>query len=75
MKNSPEKIFLQVGDDCDASDFKELAIDQVSWNEERIFENDIEYTLSSSVNEQDRIIGYLTRKQAYYDEVEKNKKA
>lgn len=43
MKNIPKKIFLQIGDGCpDDVDFDELS-DDVTWWDERIFSNDIEY--------------------------------
>ena len=40
MKNIPNKIYLQVGDECpDDADFEELG--EVSWNKDKVFENDI----------------------------------
>ena len=42
MKNVPEKIYLQVGSDCDHDvDFNKLV--GVTWNKERINKNDAEY--------------------------------
>jgi len=42
MKNEPEKIYLQIGDDTEEIDtFNEL--DGITWCSERINENDIEY--------------------------------
>ena len=41
MKNIPKKIYLQVGDECDGEDFKELS--EVSWCKDKIYENDIEF--------------------------------
>lgn len=43
MKNIPKKIYLQIGEDCDAEDFEKLV--GVSWSEDRINNNDIEYKL------------------------------
>ena len=45
MKNAPKKIFLQIGEDCpDDFDFNNLS--EVSWCEDKIFDNDIEYVLT-----------------------------
>lgn len=42
MKNIPNKIYLQVGGECpDDADFEELG--EVSWNKDKVFENDIRY--------------------------------
>ena len=42
IKNIPEKIYLQIGDECpDDADFNELS--EVSWNRDKIYENDIEF--------------------------------
>ena len=42
MENKPKKIYLQVGDECpDDVDFNELY--EVTWCDECIHENDIEY--------------------------------
>jgi len=49
MKNIPEKIYLQIGDDCDSEDFNELS--EVSWNKDKIYENDIEFTLQNKVSD------------------------
>lgn len=45
MKNIPKKIYLQISDDADMTcdDFNELS--EVSWCDERINDNDIEYAL------------------------------
>ena len=44
MKNIPEKIYLQVGEDVEQDeDFHNLYREAVSWCDERIFHNDIEY--------------------------------
>lgn len=44
MKNIPERIYLQVGDECEASDdFKDL--DGVTWCADNVFDTDIEYKL------------------------------
>jgi len=45
MKNIPNKVYIQVGDECDFDvDFNKLAIDQLTHCFERVFENDLEYT-------------------------------
>ena len=42
MKNIPDKIYLQIGDNTPKDvDFKDL--DDVTWCSEKIGENDIEY--------------------------------
>jgi hypothetical protein len=41
MNNIPEKIYLQIGEDCDDEDFNNLS--EVSWNKDKIYENDIEF--------------------------------
>lgn len=54
MKNIPEKIYLQIGDDADVTfdgsiaDFNDLFKGAISWSDERINENDIEYTLTQN---------------------------
>lgn len=40
MKNIPEKIYIQVGDTERPEDFKTI---EVSWCQDKIFENDITY--------------------------------
>lgn len=42
MKNIPERIYLNIGEEA-PSDFRKLS--EVTWSEERIFDNDIAYTL------------------------------
>jgi len=52
MKNIPEKIYLQIGDDSDVTigdeipDFNELYHKAISWSSEQINSNDIEYILN-----------------------------
>ena len=44
MKNVPEKIYLQIGEDCpDDVDFYELS--EITWCADKIHDNDIEYQL------------------------------
>lgn len=46
MKNIPQKIYLQIGDGCPNDvEFDELS--DVTWWDERIFNNDIEYVHSA----------------------------
>lgn len=46
MKNVPDKIYLQIDADGETpEDFKELAC--VSWCEDKIYDNDIEYVKSN----------------------------
>ena len=50
MKNLPEKIYLQVNPEKeDAKDFKELH--EVTWCEDRINYNDIEYVRKDKIHE------------------------
>lgn len=42
MKNIPEKIYLQTGNECpNDCDFEELG--EVTWNKDKIYDKDIEY--------------------------------
>jgi hypothetical protein len=41
MKNVPEQIYLQIGEECDSEDFNELH--EVTWSADRINDNDILY--------------------------------
>ncbi len=44
IKNVPEYIYLQIGEDCDCVDFKEIEqTHEVSWCEDKINNNDIVY--------------------------------
>jgi hypothetical protein len=46
MKNIPHKIYLQIGDKedlCGVQDFKDLHCGSVTWCEDKINDNDIEY--------------------------------
>lgn len=46
MKNLPKFIYLQVGEDCECDDFDEIrAIEEVTWNDERLNDNDIKFKL------------------------------
>ena len=49
MKNIPDKIYLQIGDDADitTNDFNDLSREAITWDDERINDNDIEYELRS----------------------------
>lgn len=56
MKNVPEKIYLQIGEEVPEDfmveaddDFNELS--QVSWSQDKINDNDIEYVLASTTRE------------------------
>jgi len=49
MENIPEKIYLQIGEDADVTidnsvnDFNDLYRGAITWSNERINDNDIEY--------------------------------
>ena len=49
MKNIPQKIYLQLGDDIrpdeDDLDFRTLTQREISWCADRIFKSDLEYVL------------------------------
>lgn len=48
MKNVPERIYLNIGDGVpDDVDFRDLS--EVTWSEERINDNDIEYVIAKEV--------------------------
>ena len=82
MKNLPERIYLNIGDEVPSdSDFRELS--EVTWSEERVFDNDIAFTRKpqwKSVEEQlpsndDNVLVYVSSTEfhigdyevAYYD--------
>lgn len=49
MKNLPNKIYLQVGEDCpDDADFKDLK--EITWSTEQIFNNDVVFEIASNSN-------------------------
>lgn len=49
MKNVPTTIYLQIGEECpDDVDFKDLR--EVTWSDQRIFNNDIEFELVKYCN-------------------------
>lgn len=53
VKNLPKKIYLQLGFNWDEEteiDFKDLG--EISWNNERVFNSDIEYVLNQRVNDE-----------------------
>lgn len=48
MKNLPKRIYLNIGDECpDDVDFRDL--EEVTWSDERINDNDIEYVIAKEV--------------------------
>ena len=44
MKNTPNKIFLNIGTDEKDLDFNTLA--QVTWSKDRVFDSDLEFISS-----------------------------
>lgn len=43
MKNLPERIYLNLGDDCpEDADFSDLS--EVTWSEDKMFPSDVEYS-------------------------------
>jgi len=49
MKNIPTKLFLVIGEDVEnETDFNDLDHEYVSWCENKINENDVEYVLAST---------------------------
>lgn len=47
MRNIPNKIYLQIGEDAElAVDYREFSRDDITWCEDRINDNDIEYVRS-----------------------------
>lgn len=55
MKNIPQSIWLNIGDECPNDvDFRELS--EVTWSEERVSDNDIQYQRQSEwISVEDRI--------------------
>ena len=52
MKNIPQKIYLQIGEGAElAEDFSELSEEDIAWSTDRIFDNDIEYSLTPKETE------------------------
>lgn len=48
MKNLPKRIYLNIGDGVpDDTDFRDL--EEVTWSEERVFDNDIEFVIGKEV--------------------------
>jgi hypothetical protein len=45
MKNIPKTIYLQIGDNIQAEDFRELSPDAITWSTEKINHNDIRYKI------------------------------
>lgn len=46
MKNIPERIYLNLGDSVpENADFRDLS--EVTWSEDRVTDNDVEYALAS----------------------------
>jgi len=46
IKNLPKKIYLQIGEDCECSNWNEIyPSHEVSWCEDKIEDNDIVYIL------------------------------
>ena len=44
MKNIPEKMYLQIGEDADLEeDFNDLSLEDITWCRDKVFDNDIEY--------------------------------
>lgn len=62
MKNIPQSIWLNIGDECPNDvDFRDLS--EVSWSEERVFDNDIQYhrqsewiSVEDALPEDDRLV-------------------
>lgn len=50
MKNIPDKIFIQIGDDCEADDFEDLDTGNITWCPVKVDSNDIEYLRSKPYN-------------------------
>lgn len=55
MKNIPQSIWLNIGDECPNDvDFRDLS--EVTWSEDRVFNNDIQYQCQSGwISVEDRI--------------------
>ena len=53
MKNTPKSIFLQISEDVDTADWNwnEIHPQFVSWDTERVNENDLEYVLAFALKE------------------------
>ncbi|MDD5373265.1 MAG: hypothetical protein PHO62_07575 [Sulfurimonas sp.] len=81
MKNTPKKLYLQVGEDC-PSDIDFDTLDDVSWGKEKINSNDIEYVnaeniplldffspmVFNSVEELDKKLNELNIDMSHYDD-------
>ena len=60
MKNVPKKIYLQISQYAPTDDFKELnRVSDVTWCEDKINDNDIEYVLASELEAMKNIINFL----------------
>ena len=66
MSEAPERIWLQWFGDSDPDDPGEVYIDDVTWQDERIFDHDVEYVradkadaLAEAVELAEKCIGYF----------------
>ena len=65
MKNVPKKIYLQIDEDADVTinkevnDFNELYQGAISWCDEKINDNDIEYFKSDYISKSDFFVGVV----------------
>jgi hypothetical protein len=66
MKNIPERIYLQIGEDCEADDFSDLS--EVTWAEDWINENDILYVKPLS---SDAVLAEVRAIEIAFDELSK----
>lgn len=75
MKNIPDKIYLNLGDECPYNaDFRNLS--EVTWSEDKVNDNDIEYVRKSEwinvkerLPEDDRLVIVHTDDLAYPSEI------
>ena len=66
MENIPNKIYLQIGEDAEVNDFNDLYFSDITWSDDCINDNDIEYErrqdvdLKNSAQQRELLLNFLT---------------
>ena len=62
IKNLPEVIYLQIGEDCDETDWNKIyPANEVSWCVDKINDNDIVYRLDKRRLEKEKLIADIKK--------------
>jgi len=65
MKNTPKKIYLQIGGNESTKDWNDLFAEAITWSDHRV--NDIEFVLSDFIGQREKLIKELVDKKAEQD--------